>query len=78
MGTVPAYPVEGEIDVTGAGDASNAGIILGMTLGLTPREAAVIACAVSSVTIQQLGTTGTATPEQALERVRAIGEMIKD
>lgn len=78
LGQVPAYPVEGEIDVTGAGDASNAGIILGMTLGLTPREAAVIACAVSSVTIQQLGTTGTATPEQALERVRAIGEMIKD
>jgi hypothetical protein len=69
--------LEGEIDVTGAGDASNASIILGLTLGLTPAEAAVIACAVSSITIQQLGTTGTATPAQAMERVRAIGEMMK-
>ena len=45
---------------------------------LTPAEAAVIACAVSSVTIQQLGTTGTATPEQAMERVHAICAMINE
>ena len=56
---VPAYPVAGEIDVTSAGDASNAGIIIGMSLGLTPEQAAMIACPVSSITIQQLGTTGT-------------------
>lgn len=77
LGRVPAYPVSGEIDVTGAGDASNAGIIIGLTLGLTPHEAATIACAVSSVTIQKLGETGTSTPAEAIERVRAIGEMMK-
>ncbi len=78
LGEVPAYPIEPPFDVTGCGDASNAGIILGLTVGLTPTEAAVIACAVSSVTIQQLGTTGTSTPEQAMERVRAICAMMNE
>jgi len=58
---VLTYPVRGEIDVTGAGDASNAGIIIGLSLGLTPAEAAKLACAVSSITIHKLGETGTAT-----------------
>lgn len=64
---VPAYPTHGEIDVTGAGDASNAGIIVGLSLGLNPAEAAKIACAVSSVTIHKIGETGTATVEQVIE-----------
>lgn len=69
---IPAYPPKGEIDVTGAGDASNAGIALGLSMGLSCAEAALIACAVSSITIEQLGTTGTSTPEQAQERAKAI------
>lgn len=76
--SVPAYPPKGEIDVCGAGDASNAGIALGLALGLSPAEAAVIACAVSSVTIEQIGTTGTSTPEKAKERALAIFEMYKN
>lgn len=76
ISAVPAYPVTGEIDVTGAGDASNAGIIIGLTLGLTPTESAMIACATSSITIQQLGTTGTATVEGVIERLGAIAEMM--
>ncbi len=58
---VLTYPVRGEIDVTGAGDASNAGIIIGLSLGLAPAEAAKLACAVSSITIHKIGETGTAT-----------------
>lgn len=77
ISAVPAYPVTGEIDVTGAGDASNAGIIIGLTLGLSPTESAMIACATSSITIQQLGTTGTATVEGVIERLSAIAEMMK-
>lgn len=76
VSNVPAYPVAPPIDVTGAGDASNAGIIIGLSLGLSARAAAMIACAVSSITIQQLGTTGTATVEQAIERIKAINEMM--
>jgi len=67
---VPAYPVHGEIDVTGAGDASNAGMIIGLAIGLTPAEAAKIACAVSSITIHILGDTGTATIEQVIEKLK--------
>lgn len=77
LSAVPAYPVTGEIDVTGAGDASNAGIIIGLTLGLTPAESAMIACATSSITIQQLGTTGTATVEGVTERLFGIAELMK-
>lgn len=67
---VSAYPVHGEIDVTGAGDASNAGIIIGLSLGLTPAESAEIACAVSNITIHKLGETGTATIEQITELMK--------
>lgn len=74
---VPTYPVEGEIDVTGAGDASNAGIIVSLALGLTPAEAAMVACCVSSITIQQLGTTGTATVEGVIERLYTVGSMMQ-
>ena len=67
---VPAYPVHGEIDVTGAGDASNAGIIIGLSLGLSPAESAKIACAVSSVTIHKLGETGTSSVEEITELLK--------
>ncbi|MBQ7160585.1 MAG: carbohydrate kinase [Clostridia bacterium] len=67
---VPGFKVEGEIDITGAGDATNAGIVTGLALGLTEAESARLACAVSSITIQQIGMTGTATVEQAADRLR--------
>ncbi|WP_444658874.1 bifunctional heptose 7-phosphate kinase/heptose 1-phosphate adenyltransferase [Caproiciproducens sp. R2] len=66
---VPAFKVDGEIDIVGAGDAANAGIFLGLALGLTAAEAALLACCVSSITIQQLGMTGTASMRQVTERL---------
>lgn len=76
--TVPAYKPTGEIDVCGAGDASNAGIALALSLGLNCVEAAMVACAVSSITIEKIGETGTATPDQTIERVKAIYEIYKN
>lgn len=67
---VPGFRVEGEIDITGAGDAANAGIVTGLALGLNESEAARLACAVSSITIRQIGMTGTATPGEVTERLR--------
>lgn len=67
---VPAFRVSGPIDICGAGDASSAGIVLGLSLGLTEAEAALLGCAVSSITIEQIGVTGTATPEQVCRRLR--------
>ena len=69
MAHVPSFSVEGSIDIVGAGDAMNAGTMLGLTLGLTLPEAVLFGGCVSSITIQQIGVTGTATVDQARRRL---------
>jgi bifunctional ADP-heptose synthase (sugar kinase/adenylyltransferase) len=69
---IPAYPVTGPIDIVGAGDSASAGIACALAAGATLAEAAAFANLVASVTIQQLGTTGTATPEQLRDRWREM------
>ena len=59
----------GPIDICGAGDATDAAFVLGVALGLPRPDAALLAAAVSSITIQQIGVTGTATRKEALERI---------
>ena len=66
---VEAFHVEGPTDIVGAGDAASAGIVLGLVLGMTRAEAAKFACAVSSITIQQIGCTGTARAQQVKDRL---------
>ena len=61
---MPAVRVEGPIDPTGAGDSATAGAVLALCAGATLQEAALVANLVASITIQQLATTGTATPGQ--------------
>ena len=61
---VPAYPVRGEIDVVGAGDAVTANLTAALAAGASPREAMELAMAAASVVIHQLGTTGTASAAQ--------------
>ncbi|MCA9185585.1 MAG: carbohydrate kinase [Planctomycetales bacterium] len=61
---VPAVKVAGPIDSTGAGDSFTAGSVLALCAGATLAEAAEVGTLVASITIQQLGTTGTASPEQ--------------
>lgn len=68
---IPALPVEGPIDPVGAGDAVMAGLLTFLCLGASLVEAAIIANVMASITIQQLGTTGTATPEQILARFQS-------
>ena len=70
MTRIPAFPVEGLLDIVGAGDATNAGTMLGLTLGLSLPEAVLLGGCVSSITIQQIGVTGTATIEQVKQRLR--------
>lgn len=69
---VPAIKVEGPIDIVGAGDSTTAGTVAAMCAGLLPQDAALIGNIVASITIQQIGTTGVATPEQVLERARSV------
>ena len=66
---VDGFKVDGKIDICGAGDATNAGIATGLSLGLSCTEAARLACAVSSITIMQIGRTGTSTVEQVADRL---------
>ena len=61
---IAAIKVEGEIDICGAGDACTSGIVLGMALGASPEVAAILGNIISSITIKQIGVTGTATQEQ--------------
>lgn len=66
---VDAVSVSGPLDIVGAGDSASAGLMVGLTRGLTMKQSAMLACCVSSITIQQIGTTGTATVPQVLERL---------
>ena len=64
---VPGVRVTGPIDPTGAGDSASAGAVMSLCSGATAAEAALVANLVASITVQQLGTTGSATPEQVRE-----------
>jgi len=66
---VPAFPVEGEIDIVGAGDATMANLTAALVGGATMFEAMQLAMAAASVVIHQLGTTGTATLAQLARRL---------
>lgn len=65
---VAGYPVDGPIDVVGAGDSTSAGIACAYAAGATLSEAASFGNLIASITVQQIGTTGTATPQQVRER----------
>jgi rfaE bifunctional protein kinase chain/domain len=65
---VPAYSVRGPIDPVGAGDSSSAAIACALASGANVLEAAALGNLVASITIQQIGTTGTASPTQVRER----------
>jgi bifunctional ADP-heptose synthase (sugar kinase/adenylyltransferase) len=69
---VPGYSVSGPIDIVGAGDAATSGIVSALLSGATELEAAAMGNLVASITVQQIGTTGTASPEQVRERWREI------
>ena len=70
---VPGVPVSEPIDIVGAGDSTTAGIVSALCAGATPAQAARLGCLVASLTIQQIGVTGTASPEQVLARLREVG-----
>lgn len=69
---IPAYPVAGPIDIVGAGDSTSAAIVCAMAGGASVEEAAAFGNLVASITIQQIGTTGSATPDQVRQRWRDV------
>ena len=73
---LPAVPVEGPIDIVGAGDSTIAGVTAALCAGASLAEAAVVGNLVASITIQQIGTTGTATREQVSERFEVYKDVV--
>ncbi|MBA4187004.1 MAG: carbohydrate kinase [Planctomycetaceae bacterium] len=69
---IPSYPVTGPIDICGAGDSTSAGITSAMVSGLTHEQAAAFGNLVASITIQQIGVTGTAPPDKVRARWREV------
>lgn len=69
---IPAFPVSGPIDVCGAGDSCSAGITSAIVAGLTHEQAASFGNLIASITVQQIGTTGTASPDQVRARWREV------
>jgi rfaE bifunctional protein kinase chain/domain len=65
---VPAIHVSGPIDIVGAGDSALAGMAAALCAGATLPEAALVGNLAASITIQQLGVTGTATRAQVQAR----------
>ncbi|MFC1558328.1 bifunctional heptose 7-phosphate kinase/heptose 1-phosphate adenyltransferase [candidate division KSB1 bacterium] len=66
---IPAVHIDGPVDITGAGDSTAAGAVLALASGVSFPEAALVGNIVASITIQQLDTTGTASPEELPPRL---------
>jgi rfaE bifunctional protein kinase chain/domain len=69
---VAGFPVAGPIDPVGAGDSTSAGIACAVAAGASFAEAAAFGNLVASITVQQLGVSGIARPDQVRQRWREV------
>lgn len=70
---VPGFPVvDRPVDPVGAGDSTTAALACCLAAGAGHGEAAWLANLVGSITVQQIGTTGTATPAQVRSRWKEV------
>ena len=66
---IPGISLQCQTDPVGAGDSVTAGLISTLVSGGSISEAALIGNLVASVTVTKIGTTGTASPEEVVERL---------
>ena len=69
---VPGIPLEMELDPVGAGDSVSAAITATLCGGFSHLEAAQVGNLVASVTVTKIGTTGTASHAEVIERFGKI------
>jgi len=74
MEHIPAIRVNPPFDAVGAGDSVMSALLSALCAGASLREAAVLGSLAASVVISQIGTTGTASPEQIIEQFRKCGK----
>ena len=72
---IPGCPVSGPIDIVGAGDAATSGIVSALLAGASEVEAAALGNLVASITVQQLGTTGIASPRAGAPAVAGYKQL---
>ena len=78
---IPGVPINDEIDPVGAGDSVSAGLVatlcslLHISQAEAPVEAAYVGNLVASITVTKIGTTGTASPAEILQRHRDYGNL---
>jgi bifunctional ADP-heptose synthase (sugar kinase/adenylyltransferase) len=66
---IPTRVAPGPIDVVGAGDSLSAGFALASAAGATFAEATLVGNLVASLTVEQLGTTGSTDPASLRRRL---------
>lgn len=71
----PAFSEDSTIDIVGAGDAFLAALGCGLAADAHPEEALSLASIVSNIIIHKTGTTGTATPQEIIQRYRQLAAM---
>ena len=69
---VPGLPLQCQTDTVGAGDSVSAGLISTLASGGNLAEAALIGNLVASVTVTKIGTTGTASPAELVEKLSSL------
>ncbi len=71
---IPGIPIDDKTDPVGAGDSVSAGLVATLCcLGADHAvEAAYVGNLVASITVTKIGTTGTASPAEVLERHRSL------
>ena len=69
---IPAYPVSGHVDPCGAGGSCSAAIACAMASGASLGVAAAFGNLIASITVRQLGVTGTAPPDAVRARWREL------
>jgi bifunctional ADP-heptose synthase (sugar kinase/adenylyltransferase) len=69
---ISGIPAKDPLDIVGAGDSAMAGIASALCSGAEPWEAGFVGNLAASITIKQIGTTGTATGEQIRDQYRKV------
>ncbi len=67
---VDGFPREDPVDIVGAGDTFLAALVSFLACGARAEEAASFANLAASVTVKKLGTTGSSSPQELLDRAR--------
>jgi len=74
---VGGFPVEGEIDITGAGDMFASTLTGALCAGVDIAQAVELANLAASIVVKKLWTTGTATPDEILQAANRFFKIIK-